>query len=43
MGLGRMYAAGGDFTDNIDKYAGEGTAIFACEAIKAMVQKVDEG
>lgn len=37
MGLGNMYAGGGDFTTNIDKYAGEGTAVFACEAIKAMI------
>ena len=39
MGLGNMYAAGGDFTTNIDKVGGEGTAVFACEAIKAMIQK----
>lgn len=37
LGLGQMYAAGGDFTTNIDKVGGEGTAVFACEAIKAMV------
>ena len=37
MGLGNMYAGGGDFTTNIDKYAGEGTAVFTCEAIKAMI------
>ncbi len=34
-GLGQMYAAGGDFTANIDRRAGEGTAIFAHEAIEA--------
>ena len=37
LGLGAMYAGGGDFTMNIDKIGGEGTAIFAYEAIKAMV------
>ncbi|MBE5869376.1 MAG: MerR family transcriptional regulator [Lachnospiraceae bacterium] len=37
LGLGAMYAGGGEFTANIDKVGGEGTAVFACEAIKAMV------
>ena len=37
LGLATMYAGGGDFTTNIDKVGGEGTAVFACEAIKAMV------
>ena len=37
LGLGAMYAGGGDFTANIDKVGGEGTAVFACEAIKAMI------
>lgn len=32
--LGQTYAAGGDFTANIDGYAGEGTAEFAAEAIR---------
>ena len=32
--LGQMYAAGGDFTKNIDKAGGEGTAVFVNEAIK---------
>lgn len=36
-GLGQMYAAGGDFTINIDKVGGEGTAVFAYEAIQAMI------
>ena len=36
-GLGAMYAGGGDFTTNIDKVGGEGTAVFAYEAIKAMI------
>ena len=33
-GLGRMYAAGGDFTENIDKAGGRGTAEFANQAIQ---------
>lgn len=33
-GLGKMYAAGGEFTDNIDSYGGKGTAAFASEAIE---------
>ena len=33
-GLGRMYGAGGDFTTNIDRAGGEGTAQFACDAIQ---------
>lgn len=37
LSLGTMYAGGGDFTSTIDKAGGEGTAVFACEAIKAMV------
>ena len=32
-GLGRMYAAGGEFTENIDKAGGEDTAVFAADAI----------
>ena len=39
LGLGAMYAGGGDFTANIDKVGGEGTAVFACEAIKAMIAR----
>ena len=35
--LGTMYAGGGDFTANIDKVGGEGTALFAHKAIEAMV------
>ena len=31
--LGEMYAAGGEFTENIDKAGGEGTAAFAQRAI----------
>ena len=33
-GLGKMYAGGGDFTENIDSYGGEGTAAFASKAIE---------
>ena len=32
--LGEMYAGGGSMTDNINNYAGTGTAEFAAEAIK---------
>ena len=34
-GLGKLYGAGGEFTANIDAYAGEGTARFAADAIAA--------
>ncbi len=34
MGLGQMYAAGGEFTENIDAAGGIGTAIFASKAIE---------
>lgn len=33
-GLGKMYAAGGEFTENIDSYGGEGTALFVAKAIE---------
>ena len=33
-GLGQMYAGGGEMTENINNYAGEGTAEFAAEAIQ---------
>ena len=33
-GLGQMYAGGGSMTENINKYAGEGTAEFTAEAIR---------
>lgn len=33
-GLGQMYAAGGEMTDNINKAGGDGTAEFAAEAIE---------
>ena len=35
--LGLMYAGGGDMTANIDKVGGEGTAVFANEAIEAYI------
>ena len=33
-GLGKMYSAGGEFTENIDAYGGEGTAAFVADAIE---------
>ena len=33
-GLGQMYAAGGEMTNNIDSCGGEGTAVFAGRAIR---------
>ncbi|MBQ3905303.1 MAG: TipAS antibiotic-recognition domain-containing protein, partial [Lachnospiraceae bacterium] len=39
FGLGQMYAAGGEFTENIDKMGGAGTAHFTYQAIKAYCQK----
>ena len=33
-GLGAMYACGGEFTENIDKAGGEGTAAFTAKAIE---------
>ena len=33
-GLGKMYGGGGDFTTNINKFGGEGTAEFASAAIE---------
>lgn len=35
--LGQMYAGGGEFAENIDNYAGEGTAAFATQAIEAYI------
>ena len=40
LGLGKMYAAGGEFTENIDKAGGEGTAVFTCKAIEVYNKKV---
>ena len=39
LSLGAMYAGGGDFTTNIDKVGGEGTAVFADMAIQAYCRK----
>lgn len=33
-GLGQMYAAGGEMTDNIDAAGGDGTAVFTAKAIE---------
>ena len=33
-GLGQMYGCGGEFTENINRAAGEGTAEYASEAIR---------
>ena len=38
-GLGQMYAAGGEMTDNIDKAGGNGTAAFVSEAIRVFCTK----
>jgi len=38
-GLGRMYAAGGEMTENIDRYGGEGTADFAGEAVRIFCER----
>lgn len=38
-GLGQMYAAGGEMTDNIYVAGGSGTACFAAEAIRVYVNK----
>ena len=35
LGLGKMYAAGGDYTENIDRHGGQGTADFVSRAIEA--------
>ncbi len=39
LSLGQMYAAGGEFTGNIDAAGGEGTGAFAWAAIKAACGK----
>ncbi len=38
-GLGQMYAAGGEMTENIDQHGGAGTAAFAAEAIRVYCGK----
>jgi len=37
--LGKMYGSGGEFTENIDKAGGPGTAVFAAEAIRIYCEK----
>ena len=32
--LGKIYASGGEFTENIDKVAGSGTAVFVAKTIE---------
>jgi hypothetical protein len=34
-GLGQAYGSGGEFTENIDRAAGEGTGAFAAAAIRS--------
>lgn len=38
-GLGKLYSAGGEFTENIDAYGGEGTAVFVDKAIQVYCGK----
>ena len=38
-GLGKMYVSDGEFTENIDRYGGEGTAEFTAKAIDIYCQK----
>ena len=38
-GLGKMYAGGGEFTENINSYGGEGTAEFVAAAIETYCGK----
>ena len=40
-GLGKMYAGGGEFTQNIDRAGGSGTAAFANEAIQIYCQRMN--
>ena len=39
LGLGKGYAAGGEFTENIDKAGGTGTAVFTSKAIQIFCKK----
>ncbi len=39
LGLGRMYAGGGEFTENIDRMGGAGTAAFTYQAIKSYCKR----
>lgn len=38
-GLGRMYGSGGEFTENIDRAGGPGTAEFAAKAIRVYCER----
>ena len=38
-GLGQIYAAGGEMTNNIDSCGGEGTAVFASHAIRVFCDR----
>ena len=40
-GLGKLYSAGGDFTQNIDEYGGDGTAVFVDQAIQIYCDKAE--
>ena len=42
QGLGQMYAAGGEFTENIDRAGGEGTALFVSRAIAIFCERKQE-
>ena len=39
LSLGKGYAAGGEFTENIDKAGGQGTAVFTNKAIQIFCSK----
>ncbi len=39
LGLGKMYAGGGEFTENIDKAGGEGTGEYAFRAIECYLRR----
>ena len=41
-GLGQMYAAGGEMTENINNYAGAGTAEFTAEAIRIYCKRLKQ-
>lgn len=38
-GLGRMYSCGGEFSENIDRAGGPGTAVFAGEAVRIYCER----
>ena len=40
-GLGKMYSGGGEFTENIDSWGGEGTAVFLDNAIQIYCDKAE--